>query len=383
MTDTPSGALAPQIDLAQRFERFAAMDGRDDPLYSALAALIASRPALLALLARAPLTQQLPVLLLAALHDRVLAGADHGLAAYYPSVGGTRAPDAALAATLERFAAHEHDALLATLCSRNTQTNEIGRCAMLWPALQALAQRLAPPGQALPLALFDFGCSAGLNLGVADYAYDYQTAQGPLRAGSQSPEAPRVPSVWRGAAPAALLGPARWRLAARLGVDLAPLDPADPAQARWLQACLWPHDQQRRERLQQALRLARARPPALEASARGLDRLAAWLDELPAGVQPVLFNSWVLAYFDAPALARYRQQVQALTLRRGLAWISAEAVARAPLEPPPAVPAGESPGSATLWTLHWRRADGRPCTEALGWSHPHGRWLSWLDGAPA
>ncbi len=48
------------------------------------------------------------------------------------------------------------------------------------------------------------------------------------------------------------------------------------------------------------------------------------------------------------------------------------------LPSPPDCPAGESPGSGTLWTLQWRDG-GEVRTEPLAWSHPHGRWIEWLD----
>jgi len=85
--------------------------------------------------------QARPNLLLAALHERVLAGVPHDLAAYYPSVGGERAPDAALADSLHRFVRAERPRLLEHLRLRSTQTNEIGRCAVLWPALQPKSNR--------------------------------------------------------------------------------------------------------------------------------------------------------------------------------------------------------------------------------------------------
>ena len=380
----------PLDELARRFSRFAEIDGRDDPLYMALARSIAERPELLALMAHAPETQRLPVLLLAALHERILSGADHGLAAYYPSVGGRRAPDEALPLALLRFVAAERDALVATLRSRRTQTNEIGRCAVLWPALQALCGRLRAAGGPVPqdLALFDFGCSAGLNLGVDAYGYrDEARSWG--AAGSQ---APQIATTWRGPLPDALLGSPRFRIAARMGCDLAPIDPASPREALWLQACLWPGDAQRRERLRAALTQAAQRRDRRVVSDDGLTLLAAWLDELAAAAAtrtavPVLFNAWVLAYFDTAALARHRARVEQLVLERGLAWISAEAGARSPLDAPPPCPDGESPGSATLWTLQWRDAQGRRRSEALAWSHPHGRWIQWLadedPGAPA
>lgn len=381
-SEAPPELLA---DLARRFTRFAEHDCRDDALCIALARAIAAEPELLALLAEAPSPQRLPVLLLAALHERVLAGVDHALAGYYASRGGTRAPDEALPALLLDFARQQDPPLRALLRQRATQTNEIGRCAVLWPALQALAWRLGGTARApVSLALFDFGCSAGLNLGVAQYRYAWQTADGlTCNGGGTAPDIPEIHSTWRGAAPpAGLLAAPAWRLVDRHGVDPAPIDPADQDQSRWLRACVWPGDTARHRRLDQALALARRHPATRVARGDGLAELERWLDGLPAGVQPVLFNSWVLAYLDRAHLPGHHQRVARLVSERGLAWISAEAIALSPLPPPqpaPPVPEGEAPGSATLWTLQWRAPEGLR-TEVLAWSHPHGRWVQWMDG---
>jgi hypothetical protein len=154
----------------------------------------------------------------------------------------------------------------------------------------------------------------------------------------------------------------------------------DEAAARWLRACLWPHDLERGRRLELALVLARAAHYPLRQAADGLALLEDWLDRLPAGVQPVLLNSWVLAYFDEPSLQRHRRRVGELVRRRGLAWLSAEAAA---LHPPelaqlPPLPADYQAGSTSLWTLQTADAAGGLRTQALAWSHPHGRWAHWL-----
>ena len=137
MTPLASGADA----LARLFRYFADHECRDDPLYVALCRLIAARPLLLDLLQHAPAVQRVPNLLLAALHDRVLAGPPQAFSQYFPSVGGARAPDAVLAGVFDDFVAAQTGELMALLSSRHTQTNEIGRCAVLWPALCALAAR--------------------------------------------------------------------------------------------------------------------------------------------------------------------------------------------------------------------------------------------------
>lgn len=376
LSPTPDAAPpAPtRPDWPALFLQFAAEDCPEDPLYQALCRRLAARPALLALMDEAPPEQARPNLYLAALHALVMAAPQSALAGYFPSVGGRLLPDEALASVLAAFIAEHEVALRHLLRQRATQTNEIGRCALLWPALQQMARA----GGRRRLALFDFGCSAGLNLGVDAYRYRYLGDSGQtLDAGAaEDPSAPVISCRWQGLLPAAEPG---FELLRRQGADQNPLQAADPEDARWLLACLWPHDHERRERLQAALALAGRRAWPVQAAADGLAALEAWLDGLPADVQPLLFNSWVLYYFQEADRQRHRQRVEWLMAQRGLWWLSAESLAHSdwPADLPlPARPEGLSAGSATLW--QWRRAGHAP--QALAWSHPHGRFAHWLAG---
>lgn len=360
--------MKPSLSLAEQFRHFAERECPHDPLYQAICRCVADAPPLLALMAQAPPTQQKPVLLLAALHERILAGASHPMAAYYPSVGGGKAPDDELPAVLMDFAAQQQPALLASLRCRSTQTNEIGRCAALWPALQAIAAQRE--GQ--DLALFDFGCSAGLNLGVEQYRYDYGSFQ---RGAAAEAGRPLIRCEWRGDAspPQEAAG---FRLVERIGMDPSAIDLGDEDEVRWLRACVWPSEHERAARLDQAIQLAREAGHRVHKAESGLDMLRAWLDQLPPGAQPVLFNSWVLFYFGAEDLQRHIEAVATLVRERGLIWLNAELPAsHAPgLVRPTALP-GEA--SVTLWSLQWAEA-GQLQHRALAWSHPHGRWLQWL-----
>lgn len=349
-------------DIASAFRRFAEFDCTQDPLYVAICRAVADSPALLALMDEAPPTQRKPNLLLAALHDRVLAGADHPLRDYYPSVGGTRMPDAELTALLGGFAAAEAEALVEHLRHGSTQTNETGRCAVLWLALQQIARISGRQD----LALLDFGCSAGLNLAVDQYRYDYGSFQ---RGAAGAPVT--IACRWLGDAPLPAGGD--WRLAARRGIDPAPIDVNDEAAVRWLRACLWPHDHERAARLDAAVALARRGHFDVRRAEDCIAQIEPWLDSLPPDVQPVLFNSWVLYYFDAASLARLRAVVGRLVRERGLAWLSAEGPGVRPsgLALPPLAPGAEA---STLWTLEL--PDREPA--ALAWSHPHGRWVQWV-----
>jgi hypothetical protein len=338
-------------DWAARYRRFAALECPQQPLYVAICEAIAADPELLALHADIPAAQARPNLLLAAVHERLLAGVAHPLADYYPSVGGQRRPDAALPGLLrDLLLGAQRPQIEGLLRSRATQTNEPGRCAVLRLALDAF---VAASGQRR-LALFDFGSSAGLNLGVDEDRVD---CGGKVRGSGQRL---LLRCDWRGGAlPAA----EDWQIVERLGVDLRPVDTSDSDAARWLQACVWPDDRERFARLGAALDWARQRRPRVEAQTDGLARLAQWLTVLPVGLQPVLFNSWVLAYFSGPEREAFHRRVLALVRERGLAWICAEDAACHP-QPMPAPRAG-----ATLWSLHHRAQ-----SQAWAWSHAHGGW---------
>lgn len=363
--------------LARLFTHFGDHECRDDPLYVALCRLIAARAPLLELLQHAPATQRVPNLLLAALHDRVLAGPPHEFSRYFPSVGGTRAPDGALAAALDDFVAAQSGELTALLASRHTQTNEIGRCAVLWPALCALA---AGRGQRR-LALLDFGCSAGLNLGVDHYRYDYG---GFSLGAAAAPEVPTIECRAVGARAAALRDCERSAptLVARAGIDPAAVHVFDATQLRWLRACVWPYDRERTARFDLALTIARRERFAVRRCDDCATAIEPWLDTLPAGVLPVVFNSWVLHYFDKAARQAHVVFMRELVQRRDIVWLSAEG-AHIPLGDAPFEPVGDAQvnddtvANGTQWWLTAAGA-GAPMLTLLARSHPHGRWLQWL-----
>jgi hypothetical protein len=364
--------------LADAFREFSRRDCSSEPLYAVLAAEIAERPALLAQMGAAPPTQRRPTLMLAALHDRLLslpgdARAASALAAYFPSLGGTREPDGALGQALEAFAAEHQDALRASLSTQRTQTNEIGRSAVLWPALAEIARRHG----GRPLALFDFGCSAGLNLSVDGFRVAYSGAA-TLAVGSGAPAAPRVACRLIGGTPPWT----PWTIAHRQGVDLAPIGLDDAGALRWLRACLWPSEHERAARFEQAVALARAARHPVERSDDGVSVLVRWLGRLPAGVTPVLFNSWVLAYFTRDELARHTERVLALVQGHGLVWLSAEDETRLASTAGLAATPGRSahePGTPTYWSLS-EQGQGGPAQSLLARSHSHGAWLEWLAG---
>lgn len=198
-----------------------------------------------------PVLAALPLRVLGAVHERVLAGAAPALAAYYPSAGGRFVADGAWRALRELVAA-ERDELRAVAATRGVQTNEVRRSAALLGGFLRIAHETG-----LPLRVREIGSSAGLNLGFERYAY---------RLGSHAWGDPSSPVVlrcdWEGPPPdlAAAL-----RVASRAGCDLAPIDVCEPAQARRLESFVWPDQLDRLERLRAAVSMAREDPPRIEA----------------------------------------------------------------------------------------------------------------------
>jgi hypothetical protein len=172
---TPPTPDAPLEALAQRFMRFAEQECGDyAPFYAHLARGIAHDPELLAIAAHTRSGQQAPNLLLAAVHDLLLRGADHALAAFYPSVAHLAAvPPGDPLPAFRAFCRDHRAALIDLVSTRLVQTNEPQRCTVLLPAFSMVA-RLA---SGRPLALIEVGASAGLNLLFDRYGYDYGAGQ--------------------------------------------------------------------------------------------------------------------------------------------------------------------------------------------------------------
>jgi hypothetical protein len=351
--------------LQERFGRFASETAGRSPLYERLSLDLARRPEGAALLAEAPPTQRRPNLLYAAVHDLLLRGADHPLAVYYPSVGGTRPPDADATPMFLRCVTDHHEEVLARLATRATQTNEVGRTAALWPALVGVGASLDRP-----VTLVELGASAGLLLHLDRFAYRF----GDVDAGD--PGSPvRVAPDLRGAVPPVAPVPP---IAGRVGIDLTPLDPADDADAGWLRACVWPEDAGRLARLDAALEVARVYRDVRLVAGDAVERLDGVLAEVPEDTVPCVLHSAALAYLGAAAREAVAATLAAVGRDRDLAVLSFEG----PFVPPfPALSAATiAPAptedhfllGATVW--RGRRRDDR----LLARAQPHGVWLEWL-----
>ena len=345
-------------EVADRFRAFSHdADGRL-PLYARLTEVIADDPALHRLLLEAPSTQRLPVLFLASVHYLVLSAPGSELARFYPNVSGTP-DDGDPGPALKRFCAEHEMQLRSIMATRTTQTNEVGRCAVLLPVLGLLAAEVGP------LGLLDVGTSAGLNLAIDAYRYEYRPGGG---VGPDSPVVLRCDT--RGGVPVPREMPV---IAARLGLDRSPIDIADADSARWLQACVWPEQPARFARLRDAIVVVRRRAPAVR-RADAVAGLACGVAEVGSEAHPVVTNTWVLNYLTSAGRRAYLDTLATLGAGRDVSWIYAESPHDVGPELP--VPDGEVGAGRTVVTLvRWR--SGRRSVEHLAGCHAHGRWLYW------
>lgn len=352
-------------ELTARFEHFADTSTRHTPLYAAIARRVADEADVAALLLHAEAGQRIPVLLLAAVHDLLLSGLDHPLAACYPTVVDepTGVPHEAADRFVDLCRRHE-DLVVALVSSRSTQTNEIGRSAALRPALVHLARRHGP------LGLVEVGASAGLNLWFDRYRVDYELAGTTLSAGPDSSTVRlRCGLVDHADLP---LAPDP-ELASRIGLDRSPVDLADPIQDRWLLACTWPDELERFHRLQAAITLARTEPcPVVRGDA--VDDLAQFVLAVPADAHPVVFHSWVLSYLGEDRQRTFAAEVARLGRLRPLSYVWMESRDLVPGLPAPGG-AAERDGATEVVLIEHGGQEATPVR--LAEMHPHGRWLHW------
>jgi hypothetical protein len=364
-------------ELAQRFRNNAVSSLPRAPLNAALSRTIAEDPELRALLRHAPPSQQLPVLLLAAVHSLLLelVGADGAgapaaarpeLAAWYPNLTAYARPadDRRLPGVLTRFVDDHREEIVAILTTRHTQTNEVGRSGLLLVAFGLITAEMGA------LAHLDVGASAGLNLLVDRLAYRYVPDDGPgggCLVGGPSTVELRIDT--RGPVPVPSVLPS---IVARCGIDRRPIDVTDEREARWLEACVWPDQIDRFQRLRAVIDIARADPPELLAgdAATSLGPIAERLDRTG---HVVVTNSWVLNYLSADERIEYVAALDRLGSSIDLSWVYVESPGLTPELPWAAAPIETS--LTALNMARWR--GGRRSVAHLAVCHPHGYWLHW------
>ncbi len=306
---------------------------------------------------------------LASVHHLLLEGADHELALHYRSVCARRgieptaASDAQLVGAFTSFCRTFRDDIAARCLTRATQTNEVGRCAILRAVLGSLR---ASGSQ--EVSLLDLGCSAGLNLLLDEYACVFGgTAVGPSDASVV------LRCELRGVMPELAIP----RIVARVGLDVAPIDVTDDDAVAWLLACLWPDDLDRFERLGRAVAVATARLGDLVlVQGDMVDALDEAASHAPASSRLVIANCWSAAYLPEARRHDLAARVASLATARPVTWVTMEGpgVAR-DLGVLGSTASLAHRGSSVVCVTDF--AGNKSRSSLVAETHAHGAWLDW------
>ncbi|HEV2427623.1 MAG TPA: DUF2332 domain-containing protein [Acidimicrobiales bacterium] len=324
------------------------------PYYDALTRALADDETGLTLLAEVRVEQRNPMLILASLHLLALEG-DPILAPLYDAVrDGDGGDPGAWAARVLAVARSEPDAVRAHL-HRATQTNEPGRSAILQFAIP-----LAATG-AREVNVVELGTSAGINLHFDRFPVAPVDGDDPLTLVCED----------RGPVDRSTPLP---RVAARVGVDLEPLDLNRRDDQLWLLACLWPEEPRRAARLRAIIERRPTWPAVTILAGDALARLDDALALTTPGVPTVVIDTWFAPYLEEDAQREMHRRLAGLCASGAVSWVSVElpVAVRWP-EPAHRTEAPNTGATEVVVT----RAHGEP--EHVGWCHHHGRWLL-VDG---
>ena len=317
--------------LSRQYLRFAEAEAHGrSPLYENLARNIATDENTIDFLITLPQEKRQPNLLLAAV--RHLFGTPRNWSHFRTNL---------LANT---------ETVRAFMLTHATQTNEPARCATLLPILAQLPQ---------PLALIEVGASAGLCLLPDHYGYDYGGQ--PILPERTGTKHPIFTCTTNTTTPLPKTMP---RIAWRAGLDLNPIDAANPSQTAWLHTLVWPEQTTRLANLKAALDIAAAhKPNIVKADLQG-NALADLCREAPTNATRVIFHTAVVAYVED---ANERQAFADRAISLCDYWISNESSGVFP----DIARRAERPGKPGQFLLS---VNAIP----IAWTDPHGSTLDWI-----
>jgi hypothetical protein len=324
------------------------------PLYEVLARGVAGDQALKQFANGVRPGQPPANILFAAVHYLLLRGADHPLHRFYPHLNdGKRESDsAAVFPAFQDFVEVHRDELAPLIQARVTNTNEVGRSAILHAGFRALTGMAGEP-----LHLIELGPSAGLNLVWDRYAVRYMRDGDAILAGDAR-DALILETTLRGERMPPV-GPAP-RVASRIGLERNPVDLSQKKECDWLKALVWPDHTARFANLERALEIHAVSPPPPIRKGDALELLPEALAAIPPTETACVYHSFVTYQFSEEKRKALDDMLIAASLRRSLWRLSFE---------------GTLSGEAPL--ILYRYRDVIREKHLLALCQSHGAWIEW------
>lgn len=338
--------------MSERFYQFAEeeCDG-SSPLYQHLAEQIAEDKEILQLAAQAPAGQPVPNLLLGAVHYFLMIRNEHPLHSFYQTFTNVPKPKEQAYPVFREFVfLYEHD-IQKLMQEKRVQTNEVRRCAYLYPVFCHIAARTNRP-----LGLIEIGTSAGLQLLVDRYSYSYgrDTIYGSARS-----QLHLKSEVRHGKLPGFIQQPPVMK--ERIGVDLHICDVTHEETMLWLKALIWPEHKERRENLEQAVQELRLNPPDFY-EGDGVEVLPELAQRIPQNRVLCIFHTHVANQMTGEVKARLHEHLVDISRTRPVFHIY---------------------NHMKDENLHMDvYENGRIEPHTIGATDGHGRWFDWLLEEP-
>jgi hypothetical protein len=231
--------------ISDRFKMFSTRECKGSSnLYEQLSIKIADDDEVLQMASHVRQGQPIPNLLFGAVHYLLLKGKNHKLKEYYGSIVNNPREAATAFASFKDFCLQHRNEIVSILKSKLVQTNEVRRCAYLYPSFCYIYEKTKRP-----LALIEIGTSAGLQLFWDKYCYSYNSNE---IYGNINSEliikseilGDRSPFLLNHSPP----------VTTRVGVDLHINDLNDPEDYLWLKSLIWPEHTERITNFEKAVR---------------------------------------------------------------------------------------------------------------------------------
>jgi hypothetical protein len=269
--------------LSERFKNFAKRECRgSSELYEYLSLKIAEDDEMLELSSYAREGQPVPNLFLGTVHYLLLKGKEHDLKEYYQSIVESPRGIEDSFAHFKDFCQLYREEIISILKSKLVQTNEVRRCAYLYPSFCFIYNKVKKP-----LSLIEIGTSAGLQLLWDKYCYSYGNNE---VYGNKHSNVHITAEIKGDNIPSFLLNSPP--IASRVGLDLHINDLANSEDYLWLKSLIWPEHQERRELFENAANLFYKNPVKL-IEGDGIALLADVVEQIPENTTICIFHTHV------------------------------------------------------------------------------------------
>ncbi|HWI49291.1 MAG TPA: DUF2332 domain-containing protein [Rummeliibacillus sp.] len=294
-------------NLSETFRRFAKNECENSSkLYESLSYQIAEDVDLIQLASIIPEGQPVPNLFFAATQYLLIDSQDY-LKNYYASFTEKPFSVKEVFPYFKNFVLANREELKQLFRTKLVQTNEVRRCAYLYPMFADIYEK-----HQMPLALIEIGTSAGLQLGVEQYHYLYNNE---MQAGNKQ-SLLTINSQNRGKElPASIIrNPV---VQTRIGMDLNPIDLQNTNELKWLQSLIWPEHHERRNLFNKAATVIKNLDIQL---IRGdaVEQIQSICEQIPHNQLIVVFHTHVANQIPTAAKDELIEKLKVISTKRPL-----------------------------------------------------------------